>query len=156
MLNVRQRTSRVCSHTVALFRKHCTGSLVITHSLKSVQLRESPSAFSVSTTSLTQLVTGMSQRNWREWLKTSIPPDWSLQANVNQPPYAVRCGRRVLIQTCRGRYSSGHVWSQLPASSNDGLMRKERLYLAFHPSSPWTSETAQWKLSMLQLICCRC
>ncbi len=33
---------------------------------------------------------------------------------------------------------------------------KGKTVCGFPSVSPWTSETVQWKLSMLQLICCRC
>lgn len=33
---------------------------------------------------------------------------------------------------------------------------KGKTALGFPSVSPWTSETLQWKLSTLQLICCRC
>lgn len=33
---------------------------------------------------------------------------------------------------------------------------KGKIACGFPSVSPWTSETVQWKLGMLQLICCRC
>lgn len=138
-----------------LFFKHHTESLVITYLKKPIQCWALPSAFFHA-----HIVTGTA--GYMVWvvakkLKQAGKSTFFLMVLLdNQPLYPmpgvyIACPHRhatldIALVTCSP--------SCLTASWL--VHAKGKTVCGFPSISPWTSETVQWKLSMLQLISCRC
>lgn len=73
---------------------------------------------------------------------------WLMTTSHCTPPAVLRCVLMldIALVTCGPSCPTASWWAHA----------KGKTVFGFPSVSPWTSETVQWKLSMLQLIRCRC